>query len=42
VEEHVTRGLAALQSSLEEIGWKMQQVIESTGQEVGDDVREFE
>jgi histidinol-phosphate aminotransferase len=43
LEEHVTRGLAALRSSLEEIGWKQQQVRESAAQQVSDDdVREFE
>jgi histidinol-phosphate aminotransferase len=42
LEEHVTRGLAALKISLDEIGWKKQQVGESAGQQVGDGVREFE
>jgi histidinol-phosphate aminotransferase len=42
LEEHVTRGLAALKISLDEIGWKKQQVSESAGQQVGDGVREFE
>jgi histidinol-phosphate aminotransferase len=42
VEEHVTRGLAALQACLDEIGWKKQQVGESAGQQVSDGVREFE
>jgi histidinol-phosphate aminotransferase len=42
VEEHVTRGLAALKISLDEIGWKKQQVGESTSQQDGDGVREFE
>jgi histidinol-phosphate aminotransferase len=42
VEEHVTRGLAALQACLDEIGWEKQQVGESAGQQVSDGVREFE
>ncbi len=42
VEEHVTRGLAALKNSLDEIGWKKQEVGESAGHQDGDDVREFE
>jgi histidinol-phosphate aminotransferase len=42
VEEHVTRGLAALRSSLEEIGWKKQQVCESAEQQASSDLREFE
>jgi histidinol-phosphate aminotransferase len=42
VEEHVTEGLAALRISLEEIGWRKQQVGESASQQVSDDVREFE
>ena len=42
VEEHVTRGLAALKISLDEIGWKKQQVGESASHQDGDDVREFE
>jgi histidinol-phosphate aminotransferase len=42
VEEHVTRGLAALKISLDEIGWKMQQAGESASQQDGDGVREFE
>jgi histidinol-phosphate aminotransferase len=41
VEEHVTRGLAALKAALNEIGWSKQQVNEPAGP-VGDDVREFE
>jgi histidinol-phosphate aminotransferase len=41
VEEHVTRGLAALTAALSEIGWSKQQVNEPAGP-VGDDVREFE
>jgi histidinol-phosphate aminotransferase len=42
VEEHVTRGLGALKASLEEIGWKKQQVSESVGKQVSGDEREFE
>jgi histidinol-phosphate aminotransferase len=42
VEEHVTRGLAALKACLDEIGWKKQQVGESASPQVGDGVREFE
>jgi histidinol-phosphate aminotransferase len=42
VEEHVTRGLAALKVCLDEIGWKKQEVDESASQQVGDGVREFE
>ena len=41
VEEHVTRGLAALQASLAEIGWERQQVSESAGQQASGE-REFE
>jgi histidinol-phosphate aminotransferase len=42
VEDHVTRGLAALKASLDEIGWKKQQVSELAGQQVSGDEREFE
>jgi histidinol-phosphate aminotransferase len=42
VEEHVTRGLAALKVSLDEIGWEKQEVGESASLQVGDGVREFE
>jgi histidinol-phosphate aminotransferase len=42
VEEHVTRGLEALKASLNEIGWKREQVSELAGQQVGSDEREFE
>jgi histidinol-phosphate aminotransferase len=42
VEDHVTRGLAALKTSLDEIGWKKQQIDESAGPQIIDDVREFE
>lgn len=41
LEEHVTRGLAALKESLREIGWK-QTARESTGGQTSSDVREFE
>jgi histidinol-phosphate aminotransferase len=41
IEEHVTRGLAALKAALSEIGWSKQQVNEPAGP-VGADVREFE
>jgi histidinol-phosphate aminotransferase len=41
VEDHVTRGLAALKTSLDEIGWKREQVGESAGQRVSSDEREF-
>jgi histidinol-phosphate aminotransferase len=42
LEEHVTRGLAALKASLDEIGWKKQQVGEPASQQVSEEVREFE
>jgi histidinol-phosphate aminotransferase len=42
VEDHVTRGLAALKISLDEIGWKKQQVSELAGQRASGDEREFE
>jgi histidinol-phosphate aminotransferase len=42
VEEHVTRGLAALKVSLDEIGWKKQEADESGSHQDGDAVREFE
>ena len=42
VEEHVTRGLAALKESLHEIGWKRQQLGESAGQQVSLADREWE
>jgi histidinol-phosphate aminotransferase len=42
VEEHVTRGLAALKVCLDEIGWEKQQVGESASLQIGDGVREFE
>jgi histidinol-phosphate aminotransferase len=40
VDEHVTRGLAALKESLAEIGWAPEQVGEVVGKEAGE--REFE
>jgi histidinol-phosphate aminotransferase len=42
VEEHVTRGLAALRESLAEIGWEKQQVSELASQPVSDAEREWE
>ena len=42
VEEHVTRGLAALKACLDEIGWTRQQVVGSVGQQGSKGVREFE
>jgi histidinol-phosphate aminotransferase len=42
LEEHVTRGLAALKISLDGIGWKKQEVGGSSSQQVADVVREFE
>ena len=42
VEEHVTRGLAALKVCLDEIGWEKQQLGESTSDQVSDEWREFE
>jgi histidinol-phosphate aminotransferase len=42
VQEHVTRGLAALKACLDEIGWEKQQVGESASLQIGDGVREFE
>jgi histidinol-phosphate aminotransferase len=42
VEEHVTRGLAALKACLDEIGWTRQQVVGSVGQQGSEGVREFE
>jgi histidinol-phosphate aminotransferase len=41
IEEHVTRGLAALKAALRELGWSKQQAKEPAGP-VSDDVREFE
>jgi histidinol-phosphate aminotransferase len=42
VEEHVTRGLAALKESLKEIGWAKEQVGELASRQVSDDEREWE
>jgi len=42
VDEHVTRGLGALQESLAEIGWERQQVSELASRQVGDAEREWE
>src|ERR1035437_8952239 len=42
VEEHVTRGLAALKESLAEIGWESQQAGEPSGQQAGEEKREWE
>jgi histidinol-phosphate aminotransferase len=44
VEEHVTRGLAALKESLKEIGWVPEQVSEASesSRQVSDDEREWE
>src|SRR5580700_1272965 len=41
VEDHVTRGLEALKVSLNEIGWRKQQISELAGQRVSSDEREF-
>jgi histidinol-phosphate aminotransferase len=42
LEEHVTRGFAALVISLREIGWKKKQVGDLVGHDDSDSVREFE
>jgi histidinol-phosphate aminotransferase len=42
VEEHVTRGLAALKESLRSIGWTPEQVSKSASQQVGENEREWE
>ena len=42
VEEHVTRGLAALKESLAEIGWESQQVNEPADRQAGEEGREWE
>jgi len=42
VEEHVTRGLAALKESLAEIGWKREQVVESASKQISEGDREWE
>jgi histidinol-phosphate aminotransferase len=42
LEEHVTRGLAALKMFLDDIGWKKDQASELAGQQLSDETREFE
>jgi len=42
LEEHVGQGLAALRSSLEEIGWEREQVSKPAEQQTSSGVREFE
>jgi histidinol-phosphate aminotransferase len=42
LEEHVTRGLAALKTSLDEIGWRKQQAGDLAGHDDSGSVREFE
>ena len=42
VEDHVTRGLAALKESLQQIGWKKQQASKPAGRQVSVGEREFE
>ena len=42
LEEHVTRGLAALEISLREIGWERKQVGDLAGHDDSDSFREFE
>jgi histidinol-phosphate aminotransferase len=42
VEEHVTRGLKALEESLAEIGWKPEQVSTSASRQASEDEREWE
>lgn len=42
VEEHVTRGLAAMQESLAEIGWKPEQAVKPAGRQASEDEREWE
>jgi histidinol-phosphate aminotransferase len=42
VDEHVTRGLAALKESLAEIGWAPEQVSEPASQPVIEAEREWE
>ena len=42
VEEHVTRGLAAMQEALREIGWERQQVAQPVEEQASEDEREFE
>jgi histidinol-phosphate aminotransferase len=42
LEEHVTRGLTALKSALNQIEWKPQQAKQPVTEQVSGDVREFE
>jgi histidinol-phosphate aminotransferase len=42
VEQHVTQGLAALKTCLDEIGWKKQQIGDLAGHDDSGSVREFE
>ena len=42
VEEHVTRGLAALKESLAEIGWERRQIGELASRQVSEGEREWE
>ena len=42
VDEHVTQGLAALKTCLDEIGWKKQQIGDLAGHDDSGSVREFE
>jgi histidinol-phosphate aminotransferase len=42
LEQHVRQGLTALRSSLDEIGWKKQEVNRAAGQQSSSGVREFE
>ena len=42
VHEHVTQGLAALKTCLDEIGWKKQQIGDMAGHDDSGSVREFE
>jgi histidinol-phosphate aminotransferase len=42
VDEHVTRGLAALNDSLKEIGWAPEQVTQLASRQGSDDEREWE
>jgi histidinol-phosphate aminotransferase len=42
VDEHVTQGLAALKTCLDEIGWNKQQIGDLDGHDDSGSVREFE
>jgi len=42
IEEHVTRGLQALEESLTEISWKAEEADKPAAQQVGEDQREWE